>query len=123
MMSDIYHEAILDLYKNPLHSGEIEQADLILDKTNSSCGDSLKIYLKLKGEQIIDLKWQGSGCAISQVSMSALADHILTNKMTISQVKKMTQTELLKLLGLESINPGREKCLMMSLMSFLSIKA
>ena len=122
MMSDIYHEAILDLYKNPLHQGEIDGADLILDKNNSSCGDSLKIYLKLKGEQIIDLKWQGSGCAISQVSMSALADHILTNKLTLSQLKKMTQKELLKLLGLESINPGREKCLMMSLTSFKSIK-
>ena len=122
MMSEMYREHILDLYKNPLHQGEIDGADLILDKNNSSCGDSLKIYLKLKGEQIIDLKWQGSGCAISQVSMSALADHILTNKLTLSQLKKMTQKELLKLLGLESINPGREKCLMMSLTSFKSIK-
>jgi len=121
-MSDIYHEAILDLYKNPLHTGEIKDADLVLDKTNSSCGDSIKIYLKLQGEQVVDLKWQGSGCAISQVAMSSLADHILSNHLTISQVKDMTKEELLSLLRLETINPGREKCLMMGLMTFKGIK-
>lgn len=114
-MTDIYHEYILDLYKNPLHQGEIKNSDQIIDQTNSSCGDSIKIYIKLDGEFITDLKWQGAGCVISQTAMSILADYILENKLSIKQVQQINQEKLLNLLGLENINPGREKCLMLGL--------
>lgn len=120
-MNNVYQEFILDLYKNPLHQGEIEHPDRVIDKTNSSCGDSIKIYLKLDGDTITELKWQGAGCVISQVQMSALADYILENKLTMQQVQQISQEKLLSLLGLDSINPGREKCLMMGLMAFSSV--
>lgn len=117
-MTDIYQEQILDLYKNPLHFGKLDDPDQRLDRTNSSCGDRVKIYLKIKNNKIIDMKWEGIGCVISQVTMSVLADYILENNLTIDEAGEIDQVKLLELLGLESINPGREKCLMMGVMAF-----
>lgn len=117
-MTDIYQDTILDLYKNPINQGEMDNPDLILDMTNSSCGDSIKIFLKIENSKIADIRWQGAGCVISQVEMSALAEYILENKLSLEEVKNIDREKLLSLLGLDQINPGREKCLMIGLSAF-----
>lgn len=124
-MSDpLYQETIIEEYKHPKNKGKIEDADLVLGGKNASCGDDVTIYLQFKdadqSKPIIQLKWEGKGCAVSQAAMSVLSQIIIQKQLTIKQILKLSKKDLLENLGLETINPGREKCLMMGLESFIN---
>ncbi len=122
-MSDLYQEIILEESQHPQHVGNLKGADYHLAGTNASCGDSFQIFVKLGGDPelpkydrpIEQIKWKGQGCAISTATMSLLSQEIMHNQLTLRDVAKLTKPNLLKLLGLESITPGREKCLMLGL--------
>ncbi|HEX7018336.1 MAG TPA: iron-sulfur cluster assembly scaffold protein [Patescibacteria group bacterium] len=111
-MNDLYQEIILEEAKNPRNKGKIEDADLVLKGVNASCGDQVTIYLKVdaEGKQITDISWEGQGCAISQSAMSVLSEKIKSNQVTVNQIQSLTLTDILELLGLETISPGRIKC-------------
>jgi len=71
--SDLYQELILDHQKNPRNYGEIPGADHHADGFNPLCGDKIALDLKLSGEGVIeDIKFKGSGCAISKASASLM---------------------------------------------------
>ncbi|MDQ3008710.1 MAG: iron-sulfur cluster assembly scaffold protein [bacterium] len=114
-MTDLYHEVLLDLARYPSHVGVMKNPDLIISGTNASCGDKVTIYLKIEDNQIVDFSWVGSGCIISQAAMSSLAEKIVSERHTVSEIKAMTQQEILTWLHLEVITPGRIKCLTLGL--------
>jgi len=112
---DIYKENIIDHYKNPRNKGSIEDADYIEHEVNTLCGDALKFYFKLdeKKERIIDVKFEGEGCAISQATASMLTEEI--KGMSLAELKEKAKKDfILDLLGVE-INPARLKCALLSL--------
>lgn len=114
-MMDLYREIILDEAKNPRNQGTIKQADAVISEFNASCGDKVEVYLKLDAskQKIADLKWTGVGCIISQAHMSVLSEHV--KGLTLKQALALTREDVLQLLNLETITPGREKCLLISL--------
>ena len=67
-LTDLYQEVILDHNKSPRNFGTIEDADRTADGHNPLCGDQLRVYLVLDGETVVDIKFEGSGCAISKAS-------------------------------------------------------
>ena len=76
-MSDLrglYQEVILDHSKRPHNYRVMESADRQADGYNPLCGDRVRIYVKLEGERISDISFQGSGCAISTASASILTE-------------------------------------------------
>jgi len=76
-MSDLhglYQEVILDHSKRPHNYRVMKGADYHADGYNPLCGDRVRIYLKLKGDRISDISFQGSGCAISTASASILTE-------------------------------------------------
>lgn len=115
-MSDLYQETIIEEFKYPRNKGLLVDADQVLHGENASCGDELTIYLKLNQDgHVTQLQWEGNGCAISQAAMSLLSNYILQHHLTLIQVQQLEKETLLDLLGLDEINPGREKCLMIAL--------
>jgi nitrogen fixation NifU-like protein len=116
-MSDIYQEIIIEEFQNPQNAGQLKDADIVLYERNSSCGDDVKIFLKLDAAKtkIIDIKWEGNGCAISQAAMSVLSAKIKQEQPLISALKKITKKDVEELLGLEDISMGRVKCLTLGL--------
>lgn len=115
-MSDLYQEIILDQLEHPQHQGVLEGNDVLTRyERNASCGDEVTVYLKPSDAQPILLKWQGQGCAISMATMSLLADKINSEKMSQQQIAQLSLEDLLDLLGLEEISPGRLKCVMLGL--------
>jgi nitrogen fixation protein NifU and related proteins len=75
-MSDLralYQEVILDHNKNPRNFKKIEDADCSVDGYNPLCGDHYTIFLKLNGDVISEIAFQGSGCAISKASASVMS--------------------------------------------------
>jgi len=76
-MSDLhglYQEVILDHNKKPRNFRKMEGASGHADGYNPLCGDKVTIYVKMEGDRIRDLSFQGSGCAISTASASLLTE-------------------------------------------------
>lgn len=75
-LRDLYQEVILDHQGNPRNFRAIPQADRVTDGHNPLCGDKLTIYVKLAGEVVRDVSFQGVGCAISMASTSLMTEHL-----------------------------------------------
>ena len=104
---------LIDIYKHPSNRGVIKNADLTVSGTNESCGDSVTIYLKIENDIVTDAKFDGEGCVLSIAGTDLLLKY-LKNK-NVKSVKNITTSEMLELLGLESISPGRLKCVLLPL--------
>ncbi|MBR1775604.1 Fe-S cluster assembly protein NifU [bacterium] len=92
-----YSEKVLDHYRNPRNVGKIDNADLIGEAGSLACGDSLKLYLKLDGDKIIDAKFQTFGCGSAVASSSILTEMIIGK--TLDEAKKITNKDIAEELG------------------------
>lgn len=73
-LKDLYQEVIVDHNRSPRNFGKLENPDRTLEGFNPLCGDRLTLYLKLDDNQINDISFDGSGCAISVASASLMTD-------------------------------------------------
>ena len=92
-----YSEKVLDHYRNPRNVGKIDNADLIGEAGSLACGDSLKLYLKLDGEKIVDAKFQTFGCGSAVASSSILTEMIIGK--TLDEAKEITNKDIAEELG------------------------
>ena len=113
MSDDIYREIILDHYRNPRNKGKIQNPDVSIHDSNPLCGDEIDIHLKVEGDKIRDIKFEGRGCAISQASASMLTEMVMNKQLT--SVKDLTKDDILENIGLTSLGPARIKCALLSL--------
>jgi nitrogen fixation NifU-like protein len=112
-MEDLYRENILDHYQNPRNFGTLENPDITYQDDNPLCGDVIRIDLKLDDEdRIVEARFSGEGCAISQASASMLTEEIVGR--TLEEVKHIGKEEVLDLLGIK-LGPVRLKCALLSL--------
>ena len=98
MSDDIYREIILDHYRNPRNKGKLLDADVSIHDSNPLCGDEIDIHLKVHGDKVKDIKFEGRGCAISQASASMLTEMIMGKPLT--SVKDLTKDDILENIGL-----------------------
>jgi nitrogen fixation NifU-like protein len=105
-------EIILDHYRNPRNFGKIENADISYEEGNPSCGDIIRIDMKIKNNVIEDIKFSGKGCTISQASASILTE-MVTGK-NLEEVKKFDKNEMLEAIGVP-ISMIRVKCALLGL--------
>jgi len=73
-MKDLYQEVIIDHNRSPRNFGKLEDANRTLEGYNPLCGDRLVLYLKLDGDVISAISFDGSGCAISVASASLMTE-------------------------------------------------
>ncbi|MGI8870162.1 MAG: Fe-S cluster assembly sulfur transfer protein SufU [Mycobacteriales bacterium] len=78
-LESMYQEIILDHYKNPHGKGLQEPYDAETHHVNPTCGDEVTLRVKLDGDTVTRLSYDGVGCSISQASESVLAD-LVTGK-------------------------------------------
>jgi nitrogen fixation NifU-like protein len=75
-LKDLYRDVIIDHNRQPRNFGKIDNADAHADGHNPLCGDRLTVYLKMDGNRISDVKFDGNGCAISVASASLLTEAV-----------------------------------------------
>jgi nitrogen fixation NifU-like protein len=75
-LKDLYRDVIVDHNRHPRNFREIPDADRRADGFNPLCGDKLTVYVKLDGDRIADVSFNGSGCAISVASASLLTESV-----------------------------------------------
>lgn len=73
---DLYQELILDHNKRPRNRRKLDSADHTADGYNPLCGDRVTVYLKLEGDVVKDVTFEGSGCAISMASASLMTETV-----------------------------------------------
>lgn len=77
-LRELYRELILDHARSPRHFGKLPDATHSAEGINPLCGDKLKMYFRIDGENCIsDACFEGSGCAISVASASLLTDTVI----------------------------------------------
>ena len=72
-LKELYQQVILDHNKNPRNFRKIENANHFAEGYNPLCGDKINVYAEVEDGKIIDISFQGSGCAISKASASIMS--------------------------------------------------
>lgn len=109
---DIWAANIMDHYRHPRNFGELKSADFEQAGANSSCGDSLKVSLKIDERVITGLNFTGQGCTISVAAMSILTDSLIGR--TIEEVNSFSIEYIESLLGIK-VSPRRQNCALLGL--------
>jgi nitrogen fixation NifU-like protein len=78
-LRELYQEVIIDHGKRPRNFGSLEGASHRADGYNPLCGDRMTLFVKLEDGVVQDVRFEGSGCAISTASSSMLTE-ILKDK-------------------------------------------
>lgn len=86
-LNDLYQDIILEHNKHPSHFCKLEDATHQAEGFNPLCGDELTLYLRLDGERIEGVSFEGQGCAISRASASIMTD--LFEGKTLSDAKEL----------------------------------
>lgn len=105
-------EILLDHYRNPHNYGQVEGPTAKVLEYNPVCGDTVQMTVKISDRKVVEAKFIGRGCSISQGTASMLTDHV-TGK-TVEEVKNIKEGDVLSMLGLK-LGPSREKCALLSL--------
>lgn len=72
-LRELYQEVILDHNKSPRNFRKMENANRKVEGFNPLCGDHYTVYLLVQNDSIIDISFEGAGCAISKASASVMS--------------------------------------------------
>ncbi len=75
-LKELYRDVILDHNKRPRNFGRLDPADAQADGHNPLCGDRLSVFVKMNGDRVEDLRFEGKGCAISTASASMMTEAV-----------------------------------------------
>ena len=75
-LRDLYQEVILDHNRQPRNFGALDDANRDAAGYNPLCGDRLRVAVRLDGDTIADVRFEGSGCAISKASASLMTERV-----------------------------------------------
>ena len=133
-LESMYQEIILDHYKNPHGHGLREPFDAESFQVNPTCGDEITLRLKVEGDKVADVSYEGQGCSISQASASVLTDLVTGHSVAEALSTMDTFVEMMQSRGqvepdenvLEdavafagvSKYPARVKCALLGWMAF-----
>ena len=96
-LDDLYQEVILDHYKHPRNHKTLPDANHDAEGHNPLCGDHVHIYLKLRGDIVEDVTFEGGGCAISTASASIMTETVKGK--TLEEAKEIFKTVHRMLMG------------------------
>ena len=84
----LYSEKVMDHFRNPRNVGSIPDADGVGEAGNPVCGDIMKIYLKIDGGTVTDVKFETFGCG-SAIASSSMATELIKGK-PVSEAMTLT---------------------------------
>ncbi|NOY86802.1 MAG: Fe-S cluster assembly scaffold protein NifU [Deltaproteobacteria bacterium] len=102
----MYSEKVMDHFRNPRNVGEIKGADGVGEVGNPTCGDIMKIYLKVKDNAIEDIKFQTFGCG-SAIATSSMVTEMVMGK-SLDEAESVTNKAVAE--ALDGLPPIKMHC-------------
>ncbi len=94
----MYNERVIKEFSNPQNAGELKDANAIGQVGNASCGDIMKIFMKINSDNVIeDVSFQTFGCAAA-IATSSVATAMIKGK-TVDEALKITNSQVVEELG------------------------
>lgn len=78
-MSEIYSAKVLDHFHNPRNIGSIEDANVVVQAGDPTCGDALVFFIRIENEIILDIKFLIKGCGAA-IATSSMATEMVMGK-------------------------------------------
>ncbi len=111
-MENLYRENILDHYAHPRNQGSLENPDITCEWDNPTCGDVVRLDLRLSDGRVSEVRFDGQGCIISMASASMLTEEIKGK--TVAEMKAMRDEDVFRMLGVTP-GPARAQCALLAL--------
>jgi nitrogen fixation NifU-like protein len=73
-VKELYQELIVEHSRKPRNFGKLAGANHTATGFNPLCGDKVTVHVTLEGDRVRDIRWEGSGCAISTASASLMTE-------------------------------------------------
>lgn len=102
----MYNDKVLEAFKNPQNVGRMDNADAEGTVGNATCGDIMKIYLKIENDVIVDAKFETFGCAAAIASSSTATSMVIG--MTLDEALKIKNSDVIE--RLEGLPPQKIHC-------------
>lgn len=93
----LYTETVMDHFQHPRNAGAMADADGIGEVGNARCGDIMKIYLKIDGDVITDVRFETFGCA-SAIASSSVSTEMIKGK-TLTEALALKNRDVVTALG------------------------
>lgn len=93
----MYSEKVMEHFKNPRNVGEIHDADGVGTVGNPVCGDLMTIYIKVKNNRLVDIKFKTFGCG-SAIATSSMITELAKGK-TLEEGLEITRANVAEELG------------------------
>jgi len=84
-----YSAKVMEHFQNPRNVGEIENPDGVGEIGNPVCGDIMKLYIKVKDNRVVDVKFKTFGCGAA-IATSSMITELVKNK-TLEQAEKISR--------------------------------
>ena len=121
-MEELYQDFLIELYKHPLNFGKMQEPGYRAEIYNSTCGDRIELFLRVKDGVVSEATFVGTGCVISQASSSLFTGYLKGKK--TSELGKIKKEDALALLKIDlSRNPSRMKCALLPFEAMKKISA
>ena len=92
-----YTEQVMDHFMNPRNMGEMEDASGVGTVGNAKCGDIMRIYIKVEGDVITDVKFKTFGCGAAIATSSKATE--MVKGLTLAEAEKLTNKMVMEALG------------------------
>ena len=102
----MYNDKVMENFAHPQNVGEIADPSGVGTVGNASCGDIMKMYLKIENDVITDAKFQTFGCAAA-IASSSMATQMVIGK-TVEEALKLINSQVVE--ALEGLPPQKIHC-------------
>jgi len=102
----MYSERVMDHFMNPRNVGDMEDADGIGIEGNPTCGDAMKIYIRVKNDKIVDAKFKTFGCGAA-IAVSSMVTEMVKGK-TLDEALSISKEAVASELG--GLPPQKMHC-------------
>jgi nitrogen fixation protein NifU and related proteins len=93
----VYSQTLLDHFQFPRNVGELERADATAEEENPVCGDRLKVWLRIDGDRIAEMRWRADGC-VPAIAAASLTSELVVG-MQVDEARTVDRERIAQALG------------------------
>jgi nitrogen fixation NifU-like protein len=107
----VYRERIIDHYRHPRNQGTMDDADISAELDSPTCGDVVRIDVRLAEGRVAEARFSGHGCVLAMAGASLLTEEIAGK--TLPELEALSDADVRTMMGLE-LGAVREKCALLA---------